>query len=374
MPLLDVRDLSVSFQTPDGVVKAVQNASFSVDKGHTLGVVGESGSGKSITMQSLLGLARGARVSGAAFFEGADLLAMAADQLRQVRGAEIAMVFQDPLTSLHPQFRVGTQIAETVLAHEEVSKKTAHARAVELLGLVGIPHPRQRIDDYPHQFSGGMRQRVVIAMAIALSPALLIADEPTTALDVTVQAQIIELLKRLRDEFGMAVIMITHDLGVIADIADDVMVMYAGRPVEKADRDTTYYRSHHPYTGGLLKSIPVRGRRHQLAPIPGSPPSLINVPTGCAFHPRCAFAMDVCRVDRPELMSVDHLGGAHRSACWLPREGSWWESRAAGESLPAQPERVAGRSRGRAMERDAGGASPVAGATPVPGSAEEISK
>jgi peptide/nickel transport system ATP-binding protein len=374
MPLLDVRDLSVSFHTPDGVVKAVRNASFSVEKGRTLGVVGESGSGKSITMQSLLGLARGARVSGAAFFDGADLIAMAPAQLRQVRGAEIAIVFQDPLTSLHPQFRVGTQIAETVLAHEEVSKKTAHARAVELLGLVGIPQPRQRMDDYPHQFSGGMRQRVVIAMAIALSPALLIADEPTTALDVTVQAQIIELIKRLRDEIGMAVIMITHDLGVIADIADEVMVMYAGRPVEKADRVTTYYRSHHPYTGGLLKSIPVRGRRHQLAPIPGSPPSLINVPTGCAFHPRCAFAMDVCRVDRPELMSVDHLGGAHRSACWLPREGSWWESRAAGESLPAQPERAAGRSRGRAMERDAGGASPVAGATPVPGSAEEISK
>jgi oligopeptide/dipeptide ABC transporter ATP-binding protein len=373
MPLLDVRDLSVSFQTPDGVVKAVQNASFSVEKGRTLGVVGESGSGKSITMQSMLGLARGARVSGAAFFDGADLIAMAPDQLRQVRGAEIAMVFQDPLTSLHPQFRVGAQIAETVLAHEDVSKKTAHARAVELLGLVGIPQPRQRMDDYPHQFSGGMRQRVVIAMAIALSPGLLIADEPTTALDVTVQAQILGLIKRLRDEFGMAVIMITHDLGVIADIADEVMVMYAGRPVEKADRDTTYYRSHHPYTGGLLKSIPVRGRRHQLAPIPGSPPSLINVPTGCAFHPRCAFAMDVCRVDRPELMSVDHLGGAHRSACWLPREGSWWESRAAGESLPAQPERVAGRDR-RAVERDAGGASPVAGATPVPGSAEEISK
>ena len=368
MPLLDVKNLSVSFQTPDGVVKAVQRASFSVEKGRTLGVVGESGSGKSVTMQSLLGLVRGARVSGSAFFGGADLIAMTPDELRHIRGAEIAMVFQDPLTSLHPHFRVGVQIAEAILAHEDVGKRSAHERAVELLGMVGIPHPQLRATDYPHQFSGGMRQRVVIAMAIALNPALLIADEPTTALDVTVQAQILELIMRLQDELDMAVIMITHDLGIIADIADEVMVMYAGRPVEKADRDTTYYRSHHPYTSGLLRSIPVRGRKHELTPIPGSPPSLIDLPSGCAFHPRCEYAMDVCRVDRPNLMAVDHLGGAHESACWLPRDGSWWESRKAGERQPAQLEPVDRQRRPTAWPSPAGGPSPAGSAT----TAEEV--
>jgi peptide/nickel transport system ATP-binding protein len=327
MTLLDVQNLSVEFDTADGVVRAVRNTSFSVAAGQTLGVVGESGSGKSVTVQSLLGLARGAKVTGTAKFNGADLLTMKPDDLRRVRGAEIGLVFQDPLTSLHPHYRVGRQIAEMITVHRDVSKRVALARAVELLGMVGIPHPKSRVNDYPHQFSGGMRQRVVIAMAIALNPALLIADEPTTALDVTVQAQIIELIKKLQAELDMAVVMITHDLGVVADIADSVMVMYAGRPVEKADRDTTYYRPHHPYTGGLLESIPVRGRQHELRAIPGAPPSLINPPSGCAFHPRCRFAMDRCRTDVPPLMQVDAGADMHQSACWLPASGSWWEER-----------------------------------------------
>jgi peptide/nickel transport system ATP-binding protein len=329
MTLLDVQNLSVAFNTADGVVKAVRNTSFSVDAGRTLGVVGESGSGKSVTVQSLLGLARGAQVTGKALFNGADLISMKVDDLRRLRGAEIGMVFQDPLTSLHPHYRIGRQIAEVVLAHEDVSKRVALERATDLLAMTGIPRPKQRVNDYPHQFSGGMRQRVVIAMAIALEPAMLIADEPTTALDVTVQAQIIELIKKLQAELNMAVIMITHDLGVVADIADSVMVMYAGRPVEKADRDTIYYRSHHPYTGGLLESIPVRGQQHELRPIPGTPPSLINLPSGCSFHPRCRFVMDRCRTELPPLMQVDTGVDAHQSACWLPANGSWWEERQA---------------------------------------------
>ncbi len=335
--LLDVQNLSVAFNTPDGTVKAVQNASFSVERGQTLGVVGESGSGKSVTMQSLLGLARGARISGHAHFGGGDLITMAQDQLRRIRGAEIAMVFQDPLTSLHPHYRVGAQIAEAIRAHEDVPKKAALTRATELLHLVGIPHPRLRVNDYPHQFSGGMRQRVVIAMAISLDPALLIADEPTTALDVTVQAQILELLKRLQDELGMAIIMITHDMGVVAEIADKVMVMYAGRPVEKADRDTVFYRGHHPYTGGLLDSIPVPGKKQSLTSIPGQPPSLITLPVGCAFHPRCAYAMEKCRLDVPPLLSVDGAASAHESACWLPRDGTWPQTRAAARVMPEDP-------------------------------------
>ena len=339
MTLLDVQNLSVDFHTADGVVRAVRNASFSVAAGRTLAVVGESGSGKSVTVQSLLGLAKSAKVTGTAIFNGADLLSMKPDDLRRVRGAEIGLVFQDPLTSLHPHYRVGRQIAEMITVHEDVSKRVALGRAIELLGMVGIPDPKARVNDYPHQFSGGMRQRVVIAMAIALDPALLIADEPTTALDVTVQAQIIELIKKLQAELDMAVIMITHDLGVVADIADSVMVMYAGRPVEKADRDSTYYRPHHPYTGGLLESIPVKSRQHELRAIPGAPPSLINLPGGCAFHPRCRFVMDRCRTEVPPLMQVDTGADAHQSACWLPASGSWWEER----QLAISPGSVGGR-------------------------------
>ena len=318
MSLLDVTDLRVTFPTEDGLVRAVQGVSFSLDAGQTLGIVGESGSGKSVSTQTIMGLTRGAQITGTAVFEGNDLLTMSDSDLRHVRGAQIGMIFQDPLSSLHPQYKVGWQIVEMIRAHEDVSTKDAAKRAVDLLGLVGIPQPDRRVDDYPHQFSGGMRQRAMIAMALALNPKLLIADEPTTALDVTVQAQIIDLIERLQAEFNTAVIMITHDLGVVADIADDVMVMYAGKPVEFADRRTLYYRPHHPYTKGLIESIPsAEGVRGRLKPIQGQPPSLIRLPSGCSFHPRCPYVMDQCVTEVPPLRQV--AGSAdHRSACWLP--------------------------------------------------------
>ncbi len=318
MSLLEVKDLKVAFPTEDGLVNAVQGLSFSIDPGQTLGIVGESGSGKSVSTQTIMGLTRGAQISGTAHFEGRNLLSMSEQDLRAIRGAQIAMIFQDPLSSLHPQYRVGWQIVEMIRAHEPVSKKDAMARAVDLLGLVGIPQPSRRVQDYPHQFSGGMRQRAMIAMALALNPKLLIADEPTTALDVTVQAQIIDLIERIQSEFNTAVIMITHDLGVVADIADDVMVMYAGRPVEFAERRTLYYRPHHPYTKGLIESIPATdGPRGRLKPIQGQPPSLINLPTGCSFATRCPFVMEQCTEQVPPLVSV--TGSLeHRSACFLP--------------------------------------------------------
>ncbi|HVE74825.1 MAG TPA: ABC transporter ATP-binding protein [Mycobacteriales bacterium] len=318
MSLLEVTDLRVTFPTEDGLVKAVQGISFTVDPGQTLGIVGESGSGKSVATQTIMGLTRGAEISGQALFEGRNLITMAENDLRKIRGAEIGMIFQDPLSSLHPQYKVGWQIVEAIQAHEETSDREARKRAIELLGLVGIPQPDRRVDDYPHQFSGGMRQRAMIAMALSLNPKLLIADEPTTALDVTVQAQIIDLIERLQAEFNTAVIMITHDLGVVADIADDVMVMYAGRPVEFADRRTLYYRPHMPYTKGLIESIPsAEGERGRLKPIQGQPPSLITLPSGCPFHPRCPFVMDQCLTEVPPLRDV--AGSAsHRSACWLP--------------------------------------------------------
>ncbi|MCW2599260.1 MAG: transporter ATP-binding protein [Frankiales bacterium] len=320
MSLLEVDDLHVSFSTPDGVLRAVRGISFAVDPGETLGIVGESGSGKSVSTQTIVGLTQGARISGTARFEGKDLLTMSESELRTVRGAEIAMIFQDPLSSLHPHYRVGWQIVEMIRAHEAVSKKEARKRAVELLGLVGIPSPSQRVDDFPHQFSGGMRQRAMIAMALALNPKLLIADEPTTALDVTVQAQIMALIKRLQKEFGTAVIMITHDLGIIADIADRVMVMYAGKPMEYTDKRTLYHQPHHPYTEGLIGSLPQQGGRGSpLKSIPGLPPSLLRVPKGCPFHPRCVYAMDRCAGEEPPMRQVS--GGLdHRSACWLPPE------------------------------------------------------
>ena len=329
MSLLEVSDLRVSFNTADGVVKAVRGVSFSVDTGRTLGIVGESGSGKTVLTQTLLGLAPGGQVSGQALFDGTDLLTLRPEQLRKVRGAEIAVIFQDPLTSLHPLYKVGWQIREMIRSHDKsVSRAQAQERAVELLGRVGIPHPRQRVDDYPHQFSGGMRQRAMIAMALSLTPKLIIADEPTTALDATVQAQILDLLIRLQEESDTALIMITHDLGVVADIADDVLVMYAGRAAEKADKHDIFYRPHHPYTKGLLESIPnssAAGER--LKPITGQPPSLINLPSGCAFHPRCAYVMDRCLTEEPSLTAVGSVG-EHRSACWLPAQAAGTEAEA----------------------------------------------
>ena len=319
LSLLEVSNLRVSFPTADGVVQAVRGVSFSVDSGKTIGIVGESGSGKTVLTQTLLGLAPGGEVSGRAMFDGADLLSLDPAHLRRIRGAEIAVIFQDPLTSLHPLYRVGWQISEMIRAHEKsVTKKQAHERAIEMLGRVGIPQPRQRVNDYPHQFSGGMRQRAMIAMALSLSPKLIIADEPTTALDATVQAQILDLLLRLQQESGTALIMITHDLGVVADIADDVMVMYAGRAAEKASKHDIFYAAHHPYTKGLLESIPnSSAAEDRLKPITGQPPSLINLPSGCAFHPRCRYVMDRCLTDQPNLVQVSE-SGTHLSACWLP--------------------------------------------------------
>ncbi len=333
MTLLEVNDLHVSFHTPDGVVQAVRGLSFSVDRGQTLGIVGESGSGKSVSTQTVMGLTRGARITGEARFEGQDLLTMSNEQLRRIRGAQIGMIFQDPLSSLHPYYRVGWQIIEMIRAHDKsMSKKEARDRAIDLLRVVGIPRPEARVDDFPHQFSGGMRQRAMIAMAMALNPKLLIADEPTTALDVTVQAQVLEVMARLQDEFGTAIIMITHDLGVIADVADEVVVMYAGSAMEKAQRRELYYRYHHPYTEGLLASLPQQGgQRRRLTPILGQPPSLITLPPGCPFHPRCPYVFDRCRTETPPLVEVYDTPG-HVSACWLPTDE---------ESRVAERERIA---------------------------------
>jgi peptide/nickel transport system ATP-binding protein len=318
--LLEVTDLHVSFSTADGVLKAVRGLSFSVDAGQTLGIVGESGSGKSVSTQTIMGLTRGARISGQALFEGRDLLHLDSRELQGIRGSQVGMIFQDPLSSLHPYYRVGWQIVEMIRAHDKaISKTQARARAVDLLRLVGIPQPDRRVDDFPHQFSGGMRQRAMIAMAMALNPKLLIADEPTTALDVTVQAQVLQVMKRLQQEFGTAIIMITHDLGVIAEVADDVVVMYAGKAMEHADLTTIFYGHHNPYTEGLLLSLPgYGGDRQRLRPIPGQPPSLISMPEGCPFRPRCPYAFDKC-VEEPPLVEI---GGdpTHTSACWLPTD------------------------------------------------------
>jgi peptide/nickel transport system ATP-binding protein len=318
MALLEVKDLKVSFRTDDGLVQAVRGVSFSVAEGKTLGIVGESGSGKSVSTQTIMGLTRGAQISGHALFKGTDLLKMSPDQLRNVRGKQIAMIFQDPLSSLHPYYRVGWQIVEMIQAHEDVSKHEARRRAIELLRLVGISRPDVRVDDFPHQFSGGMRQRAMIAMAMALNPAVLIADEPTTALDVTVQAQVLRVIERLQEEFGTAVIIITHDLGVVAETADDVVVMYAGAIMESAERDRIFYEHHHPYTEGLLRSLPAYGdERARLLPISGQPPSLITLPPGCKFNPRCPYVMDRCLNEEPPLAAVEGRSD-HLSSCWLP--------------------------------------------------------
>ncbi|QDP98873.1 ABC transporter ATP-binding protein [Microlunatus elymi] len=303
------------------MVRAVRGVSFDLQAGQTLGIVGESGSGKSVTAMTILGLARGARVRGRVLFQDRDLVGASPQVLRWIRGAQIAMIFQDPLSSLHPYYRVGWQIVEMIRTHDRsISKKQARRRAADLLTLVGIPQAARRIDDYPHQFSGGMRQRVMIAMAMALDPKVLIADEPTTALDVTVQAQVIDVMRNVQSEFGTSIIMITHDLGVIADIADDVLVMYSGEVMETAPRRELYYHVHHPYTEGLLASLPSHGgTRERLTPIPGSPPSLLAEGAPCPFAPRCRYAFDPCFTDRPELAEV-FADERHRSACWLSHD------------------------------------------------------
>ncbi|MEA2291947.1 MAG: peptide/nickel transport system ATP-binding protein [Solirubrobacteraceae bacterium] len=333
-PLLEVEDLRVHFETEDGLVKAVDGVSYTLERGQTLGIVGESGSGKSVSSLTVMGLtrARNAHISGTVRFNGKDLLGASDEELRTIRGDDIAMIFQDPLSSLHPFYKVGNQIVEAIRAHRDVTKAQAWDRAVEMLGLVGIPEPRRRAESYPHDFSGGMRQRAMIAMALANDPKLLIADEPTTALDVTVQAQILELIERLQSEFDTAVVVITHDLGVVAEMADDIAVMYAGRIVEQADADTIFAAPEHPYTWGLLSSIPRLDSRRdeELVPIAGRPPSLINLPSGCHFHPRCPYVREAHRrVDPPlEPLPTDP---AHKVACLLDpttRRRLWQELQA----------------------------------------------
>jgi oligopeptide/dipeptide ABC transporter ATP-binding protein len=321
--LLDVRDLHVHFATEDGVVRAVDGVSFTLERGKVLGIVGESGSGKSVTAMTILGLTRSVntKFEGSVEYRGEDLLTKSEAELRRFRGNEIAMIFQDPMTSLNPVYKVGMQIAEAIQTHEDVDRRTARNRSVQLLRQVGIPHPQERVDDYPHQFSGGMRQRAMIAMALANNPDVLIADEPTTALDVTIQAQIIELIDRLKDDFNSSVILITHDLGVVADVADDIAVMYAGRVVEHGTKRQLFYDPQHPYTWGLLGSIPRLDREKQprLASIAGSPPSLINLPEGCKFRPRCPHAFAKC-TEHPPLENRVGDEPPHLDRCWLTVE------------------------------------------------------
>ncbi len=308
--VLSLRDLRVEFRTPNGPVQAVRGIDLDLAPGEILGVVGESGSGKSVTFLGMLGLLpKSARVTGSATIDGTELVGASTSTMRSVRGQKVAMIFQDPLSALNPVHRVGDQIVEMIRAHQDVPKKTAAATAVDLLGTVGIPQPRDRANQYPHEFSGGMRQRVMIAMAIANDPQVLIADEPTTALDVTVQAQILEVIDRLREEMRMAVIMITHDLGVIARVADRVQVMYAGRAVEKTNVDELFGHPTHPYTEGLLRSIPLLGHQ-RLLPIPGSPPNMLRPPSGCAFRPRCLYALDACAGELPELRPSGNVESA----------------------------------------------------------------
>jgi oligopeptide/dipeptide ABC transporter ATP-binding protein len=320
--LLDVKNLKVQFATEDGIVQAVDDISFELDRGKVLGIVGESGSGKSVTSMTLMGLTRGvnARFGGEVLYKGTDLLKVSDRDMQNFRGNELGMIFQDPMTSLNPVYRIGDQIIEAIQAHEKVGKRAARARTVELLRQVGIPNPETRVDDYPHQFSGGMRQRAMIAIALSCNPAVLIADEPTTALDVTIQAQIVELIGRLKDDFDSAVIFITHDLGVIAEIADEIIVMYAGRVVERGTKRDIFYDPQHPYTWGLLGSIPRldRPRPERLHTIEGMPPSLINLPQGCKFRPRCPHAFEKCFEEPPLESHVEEAG--HLDRCWLDVE------------------------------------------------------
>lgn len=323
---LDVKNLSVSFPTEDGIVRAVDGLSFSVEKGKTLGIVGESGSGKSVTSLSILGLQKGTRaqVTGEIWVDGQEIVSASEDEVRKLRGKSMAMIFQDALAALHPYYTVGNQIAEAYLVHNKVSKKAAMDRAIEMLDRVGIPEPHKRAHDHPHQFSGGMRQRAMIAMALSCNPSLLIADEPTTALDVTVQAQILELLRDLQKEFGTSIILITHDLGVVAETADDILLMYAGKQIEYGTVRDVLQQPQHPYAWGLLSSIPrlTSDPNKELAAIAGTPPSMIAVPSGCAFHPRCSFANQVggaCSTSIPELLPIAP-GAHHMVRCHIETE------------------------------------------------------
>jgi peptide/nickel transport system ATP-binding protein len=341
---LDVRDLRVQFATDDGVVRAVDGLSFTVERGQVLGIVGESGSGKSVTSLAVMGLHTGPRVqiSGEVWLDGEELLSASSERVRGLRGDKMSMIFQDPLSAMHPFYTVGSQISEAYRIHNDVSRSAARTRVVEMLDRVGIPNPDKRYDDYPHEFSGGMRQRAMIAMSLVCNPALLIADEPTTALDVTVQAQILDLMLDLQREFDSAIVIITHDLGVVAELADDLVVMYGGRCVEQGSVRDIFYRPEMPYSWGLLGSVPRldRVRSARLEPIPGSPPSLINVPAGCAFNPRCTFKGlvegDRCRTDNPELLETTAPGQTpgqapaqapgHRVRCHIdpPRRQQVW--------------------------------------------------
>jgi len=324
MSFLELKDLRIHFPTDDGLVKSVDGLSFSLERGKTLGIVGESGSGKSVTSLGILGLHKGgrARISGEIWLDGEELVGASQEHVRALRGKKMAMIFQDPLSAMHPFYTVGDQIIEAYRIHNDVSKKVARKHAIDMLGRVGIPQPERRVDSYPHEFSGGMRQRAMIAMALSCDPELLIADEPTTALDVTVQAQILDLMRDLQRDFNAALIIITHDLGVVAELSDDILVMYGGKCVEYGTSGDIFERPEHPYTWGLLGSMPRLDREptERLMPIKGSPPSLINVPSGCAFHPRCVFEERTggrAKAEVPELLETE---GGHLVRCHLPRE------------------------------------------------------
>lgn len=340
-PFLKVQNLAVTFPSEDGRVQAVRGLSFDVRRGETVCIVGESGSGKSVTSQAILGLHKGskAEVTGEIWLDGQELVKLSDRDMRSLRGSKMAMIFQDPLSSLHPFYRVGVQLAEAYQVHHDVNKKQAMERAADMLDKVGIPSARKRLEDYPFQFSGGMRQRVMIAMALMNDPELLIADEPTTALDVTVQAQILELIKDLQRDFGTAVLLITHDLGVVAEVADEIVVMYGGQCVERGTADEIFYQPKMPYTWGLMTSVPRldQNLKGELEPIPGTPPSLINLPSGCVFHARCGYSRYVggsCWTDAPVLESTD--GTSHLSRCHLPAgaRDSLWTARSTGTVVP----------------------------------------
>ncbi|MFI6909094.1 ABC transporter ATP-binding protein [Nonomuraea sp. NPDC050394] len=332
MTFLELKDLKVHFPTDDGLVKSVDGLSFTLERGKTLGIVGESGSGKSVTSLGILGLHKGgrAKISGEIWLDGEELVSATPEHVRRLRGKKMAMIFQDPLSAMHPYYTVGDQIIEAYRIHHDVSKSVARKHAIDMLGRVGIPTPGKRVDDYPHLFSGGMRQRAMIAMALSCDPELLIADEPTTALDVTVQAQILDLMRDLQREFNSALIIITHDLGVVAELSDDILVMYGGKCIEYGAAEDIFYRPEHPYTWGLLGSMPRldRERTERLLPIKGSPPSLINVPDGCAFHPRCPYADRTEGKSNTEVPALLETEGGHMVRCHMAKteRRTLWEN------------------------------------------------